>query len=198
MLDNSVNKLKKSTKIVVTGVDFKIEDASTKRTRTFKPIFEVADVVESEDMIIGLDQILQTIEKIVIGSPVGLEFKSEIYEMESYIEEFSSVINEVAYIGIITISSINEHGIRIMSISIEEENKILMQNVPIFYIEFHKVFRKEMQTELLEHGPEDIAINLLPNSELPATKLYPMSQDELQVLKEYIKEIMKHSNIQER
>ena len=114
-----------------------------------------------------------------MGPPVGLEFKSEISEIESNTEEFSNVINEAAYVGIITISSVNEHGIRIMSISIEEENKILMENVPVFYTEFHKVFGKEMQTELPEHGPQDIAINLLPNSELPAAKLYPMSQDAL-------------------
>ena len=197
MLDASGNRLKKSGKIVVTSVDLKVQDASTKRNRTFKPTFEVADLGESEDMIIGHDWIQQTTEKIVMGPPVGLEFKSEISEIESNTEEFSNIINEAAYVGIITISSVNEHGIRIMTISIEEENKILMENVPIFYTEFHKVFGKEMQTELPEHGPQDIAINLLPNSELPAAKLYPMSQDELQVLKEYIEEMMKHGKIQE-
>ena len=55
-----------------------------------------------------------------------------------------------------------------------------MENVPLHYQKFEKVFGKEMQSELPEHGPQDIAINLLPDAQLPAAKLYPMSQDELQ------------------
>ena len=58
MLDTSGNKLKESGKIVVTSVDLKVQDASTKRIRTFKPTFEVADLGKSEDMIIEHDWIL--------------------------------------------------------------------------------------------------------------------------------------------
>ena len=71
-----------------------------------------------------------------------------------------------------------------MSISVSEENKLLIENVPLHYQKFEKVYGKKMQSELPEHGPQDIAINLLPDAQLPAAKLYPMSQDELQLLRE--------------
>ena len=96
MLDASGNRLKKSGKIFVTSIYLKVQDARTKRTRTFKPTFEVADLGESEDMIIRHDWIQQTTEKIVMCPPVGLEFKSEILEIESNTKEFSNIINEVA------------------------------------------------------------------------------------------------------
>jgi len=49
---------------------------------------------------------------------------------------------------------------------------------------------------LPEHGPQDIAIDLVDNAELPAVKLYPISQDELKLLKEYIEEMVKTGKIQ--
>ena len=52
-----------------------------------------------------------------------------------------------------------------------------------------------MQCELPEHGPQDIAINLLSDAQLPAAKLYPMSQDELQLLRKYIEEMLTNSKI---
>ena len=47
---------------------------------------------KSEDIIIRHDQILQTIEKIVMGPLIGLEFKSEIIEIESKIQKFFNEI----------------------------------------------------------------------------------------------------------
>ena len=62
--------------------------------------------------------------------------------------------------------------------------------MPAFYHEFEKVFGKEMQSALPEHGPQDCSIDLLPNTEPPSGKLYPMSQDELQLLPEYMAEML--------
>ena len=188
--DASGNSLKKSSKIVVTSVDLKVQDARTKNYRTFKPTFEVADLVDTEDMIIGHDWILQTPEKIVMGPPVSLEFKHEISTIVSNSEEFTNSLKQAAFVGVITIKR-DDFGAQVMSISIADENKILKENVPIHYTEFCQVFGKEMQSELPEHGPQEIAINLLPDSELPAAQLYPISHDELQVLKEYVEEILK-------
>ena len=52
-----------------------------------------------------------------------------------------------------------------------------------------------MQTALPQHGPQDIAIDLLPDTEPPSGKLYPMSQDELALLREYIEEMVKSGKI---
>ena len=147
-------------------------------------------------MIIGHDWIHQTTEKIVMGPPVGLEFKYEISTIVSISEEFTNSLEQAAFVGVITIKR-DDFGAQIMSISIADENKIFMGNVLIHYTEFSQVFGKEMQTELPEHGPKDIAMNLLPNSELPTTKLYPMSHDELRVLKEYVEEMLKTGKIRE-
>src|SRR4029077_6705717 len=81
------------------------------------------------------------------------------------------------------------------SITISAEDQLLLENVPVYYHEFHKVFGKEMQSVLPEHGPQDIAINLKPDATLPSAKLYPMSQDELQLLREYIEEMVRCSKI---
>ena len=51
--------------------------------------------------------------------------------------------------------------------------------MPAFYHEFAKVFGTEMQSGLLEHGPQDCAIDLLCNTAPPSCKLYLMSQDRL-------------------
>ena len=53
-----------------------------------------------------------------------------------------------------------------------------------------------MHSKLLEHGPPDIAINLLPDAQLPEAKLYLMSQDELQLPREYIDEMLANCKIQ--
>ena len=118
-------------------------------------------------------------ERIVVGPPGGLEFKSPIQEIPSETEEFTNVIREAAFIGVIRINQGIVEGRRLMSISMSDENKLLMENVPLHYQKFEEVFDKEMQSELPEHGPQDIAINLLPDAQLPAAKLYPMSQNEL-------------------
>ena len=62
--------------------------------------------------------------------------------------------------------------------------------MPAFYHECEKIFGKEMQSALPEHDPQDCTIELLPTTEPPSGKLYVMSQDELQLLREYIQEMV--------
>ena len=90
MTDASGNRLKKSSKIVITSVDFKVQHARPKNNRTFKATIKVADLGDPEDMIIGHDWILQTTEKIIMGPPVGLEFKYEISTIVSNSEEVTN------------------------------------------------------------------------------------------------------------
>ena len=47
-----------------------------------------------------------------------------------------------------------------------------------------------MQSALPEYRPQDCAIELLPNTEPPSGKLYPMSQGKLQLLRVYIEEMV--------
>ena len=78
MFDASGNRLPKSGKIIVTSVDLKVQDTKTKRLRTFRPAFEVADLGIDEMVILGYDWFYETTERIVVGPPGGLEFNSPI------------------------------------------------------------------------------------------------------------------------
>ena len=70
MFDASGNRLPKSGKIIVTSVDLKVQDAKTKRFRTFRPTFEVAYLGIDEMVILGYDWFSETTERIVVGPPV--------------------------------------------------------------------------------------------------------------------------------
>ena len=57
----------------------------------------------------------------------------------------------------------------------DDKNTHLDASVPAFYHEFEKVFGKEIQSALPEHGQQDCAIELFPNMEPPSGKVYPIS-----------------------
>ena len=46
-----------------------------------------------------------------------------------------------------------------MSLSVVEEDKLVMENVPSCYSDFEEVFGKDMQCELPEYCPQEIPIN---------------------------------------
>ena len=52
------------------------------------------------------------------------------------------MIREAAFIGVIRINQELVEGRRLMSISVLDENKILMENVPLHYQKFEKVLRR--------------------------------------------------------
>ena len=62
-----------------------------------------------------------------------------------------------------------------MSISAADSDKILLQDVPVFYHECGKVIGKEMQMALPQHGPQDISIDVMSNNKPPSGKLHQMS-----------------------
>ena len=108
-------------------------------------------------------------------------------------EDLTELVQQAAYVGVITVpNQWSLDGKRVFSLSVSADNKntLLEAGVPAFYHEFAKVFGKEMQSALPEHGPQDCAIELLPNTEHPSGKLYPMSQDKLQLLRKYIEEMV--------
>ena len=137
-----------------------------------------------------------------VDMPVGVLSRKHNYKKKkkkkkfiSETEEFTDVIREAAFVGVIRIKQESVGGRCLMSVSVSVENKLLMENVPLHYQKFEKVFGIEMQSELPEHGPQDIAINLLPDAQLSAAKLYSMSQDEPQLLREYIDEMLANGKI---
>ena len=174
----------------------KVVDARTERERTFRPTFEVADLGPADEMIIGMDWMQHTVDSVKLH-PCGLVFKSLIDFVEADPEDgVTEYIKRVAYVGMIMVyDQWTDEGKRVMSISTADSDKILLEDVPVFYHEFSKVFGKEMQTALPQHGPQDISIDLMPNTEPPSGKLYPMSQDELALLRDYIEEMVMSGKI---
>ena len=114
-------------------MDLKVQDAKTKRFRTFRPTFEVADLGIDEMVILGYDWFSETTERIVVGPPGGLEFKSPIQDSVSETEEFTNVMREAAFVGVIRINQESVEGRRLMSISVSDENKLLMENAPLHF-----------------------------------------------------------------
>ena len=67
--------------------------------------------------------------------------------------------------------------------------------LPSEYHDFAKVFSKEAQEALPEHGPHDMHLELQPGKTPPSSRLYPLSRDELELLREYITEMVRTGKI---
>uniref|UniRef100_A0A670KGS1 Gypsy retrotransposon integrase-like protein 1 n=1 Tax=Podarcis muralis TaxID=64176 RepID=A0A670KGS1_PODMU len=72
-----------------------------------------------------------------------------------------------------------------------------LQAVPLKYAEFLEVFCEKEADKLPPHRPYDCKIDLLPGATLPTGKLYSMSEDELQELREFIDHNLKRGFIRE-
>ncbi|GAA5890907.1 hypothetical protein JCM16303_003413 [Sporobolomyces ruberrimus] len=69
-----------------------------------------------------------------------------------------------------------------------DEVKSLQEAVPAAYHEYLDVFSEEIADTLPDHRPGiDHAIDIEPGKEIPTSRIYPLSAEELKVLSEYIK-----------
>jgi len=84
---------------------------------------------------------------------------------------------------------------RIIQIIMGEDLKTLAERLPVQYRDFIEIFGKAMQASLPAHGPQDIVIDLEPRKQPPSGELYPLSPDELELLKEYLDEMLRTSKI---
>jgi len=57
------------------------------------------------------------------------------------------------------------------------------------------MFGIEAQAALPPHSEQDMTIDLEPGKQPPSGKLYPLSPDELELLKEYLDEMLKNGKI---
>ena len=67
--------------------------------------------------------------------------------------------------------------------------------LPPQYRQFAQLFSREAQQQLPEHGPQDMTIDLEPGKVPPAGHLYPLSKDELDLLKEYLDDMVRTGKI---
>ena len=82
-----------------------------------------------------------------------------------------------------------------MQITEAENLQGLAERLPTQYRDFVRIFGKAAQAALPAHGEQDMTIDLEPGKQPPSGKLYPLSLDELELLKEYLDEMLKNGKI---
>jgi len=84
---------------------------------------------------------------------------------------------------------------RAMHITVAEQLEALANKVPTLCRDFVGIFGKVTEANLLAYRPQDICINLEAGKQPPSEKLYPLSSDELELLKEYLKKLLRNGKI---
>jgi len=82
-----------------------------------------------------------------------------------------------------------------MQIIVGEDLKTLAERLPVPYIDFVEIFGKAAQASLPAYRPQDMVIHLEPEKQPPSGKLYPLSSDELELLKECLDEMLRTGKI---
>ena len=73
-----------------------------------------------------------------------------------------------------------------MKITVAEYLDALASRLPAQYRAFVGIFVKAAQASLPTHRPQDMLIDLELGKQPPSGKLYPLSPDELELLKKYL------------
>jgi len=82
-----------------------------------------------------------------------------------------------------------------MQITVAENLQGLVERLPTQYRGFVRVLGKEAQAALTAHGEQDITIDLESGKQPPSGKLYPLSPDVHELLKEYLEKMLKNGKI---
>lgn len=64
-------------------------------------------------------------------------------------------------------------------------------NVPHVYQDWHHIFDKAKATDIPPHCPQDCAIDLLPGTHPPKSRIYPLSIPETKAMEDYVEENLK-------
>jgi len=83
----------------------------------------------------------------------------------------------------------------VMQIIVAENLQGLSERLPTQCRDFVRIFGKEAQAALPAHSEQDMIIDLELGKQAPSGKLYPMSPDELELLKKYLDEMLKNGKI---
>ncbi len=77
-----------------------------------------------------------------------------------------------------------------LTTSVESPETHKKVHIPHYYQDLSDVFSNEKATQLPPHRPWDCAIDLLPNTQPPKSKVYPLSRNESQAMEEYVDEAL--------
>jgi len=77
----------------------------------------------------------------------------------------------------------------------EDPNQVLLDKIPQYYEDYHKLFLTATAEKLAERRTFDHAIDLKLGAEPPWGPIYPMSAYQLDTLDKYLKGMLKQGNI---
>jgi len=106
--------------------------------------------------------------------------------------EFGEILEQSSYVSLIHVGKWESRCLssskvcRIIQIIMGEDLKTLAEILPVQYRDFVEIFGKAAQASLPAHGSQDMVIDLEPGKQPPSGKLYPLSPDKLELLKEYL------------
>jgi len=115
--------------------------------------------------------------------------------------EFDEILEHAKYVDLIHVGEMESpraptgQAFDVMQITAAENLHGLAERLPTQYRDFVRIFGKEVQAALPAHGEQDMTIDLEPGKQPPSGKLYPLSPDELELLKEYLDEMLKNGKI---
>ena len=206
-------RLDKSGIAQVTGLTMKVYDSkgkSLRETDLTTEIMELNDAAHGCPLILGWDWLQKNVEKIAIDRP-ALEFYQpvEIQEVHDH-SEWEEALEDSAWIGIVKVNSMGKsfwadievvewdrlETLRVAHIQFTDAaGNSVADRLPPQYRQFAQLFSREAQQQLSEHGSEDMTIDLEPGKVPPAGHLYPLSKDELDLLKEYLDDMVRTGKI---
>jgi len=121
----------------------------------------------------------------------------EIVEVTVF-SEFDEILEHAKYVGSIHVGEMESprvptgQAFDVIQITAAQNLQGLAARLPPQYRDFVRIFGKEAQAALPAHGDQDVTIDLEPGKQPPSGKLYPLSLDEPQLLKEYLDEMLKN------
>jgi len=179
-----------------------VPDARSGKNKTLDLVTKVAYLEPGCPLILGFDWITAQCNKLRVTTPYGLELKRalEIEEVTDF-SEFGKILEQSSYIGLIHVGPWESRRLstgevrRIMQNIVGEYLKTLAERLPVQYRDLVEIFGKAVQAFLPAYGPQDKIIDLEPGKQPPSGKLYPLSPDKLELLKEYLDEMLRTGKI---
>jgi len=194
--------LKRSGTVQVKQVQLEIPNARSGKQKILDLVTEVACLKPGCLLILGFNWITAHCDKLRVISPCGLGVKCALgIEEVTDFSKVDEILEHAKYVSLINVGEMESPRVptgsafNVMQITAAENLQGLAQRLPTQYRYIVRIFGKEAQTVLPAHGEQDMTIDLEPGKQPPSRKLYNLSADELELLKDYLGEMLKNGKI---
>ena len=182
--------LKRSGTVQVKEVQLEVPDSRSGKQKILDLVTEVACLRPGCLPILGFDWITRHCDKLRVTSPYGLELKCalEIEEVTDF-SHFDEIQEHVKCVSLIHTGEMESPRVPtgqvfdVMQITVTENLRELAETLSTQYKDFVRIFGIEAHDILPTHGEQDMTITLELGKETLLGKLYPLSLDELELLK---------------